>query len=163
MINYIREQFLVHAAGNAKKLMKHKGHTLKKNMPTNVSSKNALRVARFRKKNTTNIFEQELQQHTIKYQQENRKLQEEMSELKHQLKHYQELYGLKKPTTIHQVHKKQLQEIISLQRELIDNQLETKKLYKAKKISKKEYEDINSQLEKNLHKLNAKKKEILTS
>ena len=143
--------------------MKHKGHYLKRNMPKNVSSKNALRVARYRNKNTKHSLVRELQHTVVTHKKKNKKLQNEMEDLKHQLKHYQEIYGLKKPITLHQAHKKQLQEIISLQRELIDNHLETKKLYKAKIISKKEYEKINSQLEKNQDKLRVKKQEILTS
>ena len=175
MINYIREQFLANLAHNTKKIMKHKGKHLKKNMPKNVSSKNALRIARYRNAQKNNLFwnnsnakkkhplVRELQHEVSTHKKTNNKLRNEMEELKHQLNHYQELYGITKTNTLHQAHRKQLQEIISLQRELIDNHLQTKELYKSKIISKKEYDKINSQLKNNEDKLRAKKQEILTS
>lgn len=163
MIKYLQEQFFIHASASAKKVMHHKGHQLKKNMPRNVSTKNALRIARLRNKKPHINRVKKLKETAEHHQKKSTKLEEEVHKLTSQIDHYQVEYGISKSEKVHKTYREQLQEIIKLQREIIEKQLEAKEAFHKKILNKKEYTTIHDQFEEKQDILRNKKKEILTS
>ncbi|MCA9478324.1 MAG: hypothetical protein KC535_04205 [Nanoarchaeota archaeon] len=163
MIRYLKEQFLIHAAHSAKQVSQEKGHRLKTSMPRNLSTKNALRIARYRNKQKRTPLVQELKTSVKLHQEEKEQLKKQVEDLQGQIKQYEQQYGLEKPQEILPNKKVQLQELISLERELADQRMEATQTYKDKKINKESYEELISYLERNEEMLREKKKKLLLS
>ncbi len=158
---YLKEQLLIHASHSAKTVMKHKGHSLKKSMPRNVTKKNALRIARLRNKDTHKTFVKDLKELAAEKTAQNRELQEELILAQHELRHYHKQYGVEHPVKLHVKTRKRLQEIIHLQDELVDQRLQAKELLHEKKITHDDYESLVKRLSVHQEALRKKKKKIL--